>query len=63
MTDISVACLVQNANAALGENYPNVASDFMQEVSRKARTRWGFFLLKKGSITENTIDDERDAAV
>lgn len=55
MTDISVACLVQNANAALGENYPNVAPNLMQEVSRKVRTRWGFFLLlKQGFITENT---------
>lgn len=43
MTDISVACLLQNANAALGENYPNVAPNLMQEVSRKARTRRGFF--------------------
>lgn len=43
MTDISVACLVQNANAALGENYPNVAPNLMQAVSRKVRTRRGFF--------------------
>lgn len=32
MTDILVTCLAQNANAAPGENYTNVAPDSMQEV-------------------------------
>lgn len=54
MTDIPVACLIRNANAALGENYPNVARNWMQEVSRKARMRRGFLLLKQGFIIENT---------
>lgn len=63
MTDISVACLLQNANAALGENYPNVAPNLMQEVSRKPRTQWGFFAPEaRLYYREHYSDDGGDAA-